>query len=264
MFEHLQYPFMQRALVIGVLIAASTAVIGVYLVLQQLSLIGDGLAHASFGGVALGFLLGFDPLLGALGAAAVASLGINRLIRTTRTYGDAAIALTYSAGMAVAIILIGYSGGFNADLFSYLFGSILAVSTLDLVLAGTVTATVIGFVWYFYDDLLQMTFNTELAALHGANPAVVRYGMTILVALAVVTAIRAVGILLVTALIVIPALTALQVVSSFRTAVLGAVAVSVSATVTGIFLAFAFDLPPSGVIVTTMLGMFTVAAAIDR
>lgn len=260
MFEYLQYPFMQRALLIGVLVATSTAVLGVYLVLQQLSLIGDGLAHASFGGIAIGFLFNVNPVAAALGAAVVASLGINRLIRTTRTYGDAAIAVAYAAGMATAIILIGYVGGFNADLFSYLFGSILSVSTMDLYLTGVVTAAVLGFTGYFYDDLLQMTFNDELAQLHGTNTAVAQYGMTVLVALAVVSAIRAVGILLVTALIVLPALTALQAASSFRAAIGGAVAVSVSAMVTGVFLAFAANLPPSGVIVAVMLGVFTVAA----
>ncbi len=259
----LEYGFMHRAFIGGILIAISTSFLGTYLVLRQLSLIGDGLAHASFAGVAFGFLFNVNPVYAMITVTVAASLGIRRLISKTRVYGDAAIALTYAAGMAVAVTVIGYAQGFNANLFSYLFGSILSLGTLDLLIIGGITALVGLFVAYYYDTLLLMGFNEDLARLQGTDIGRINKLMMVLVALSVVVGVRAVGILLVTALIVIPPMTALQTAGSFKEAMAVGVGSSVVSMITGITVAFYADLPASGSIVITMIALFLLAAGIN-
>lgn len=259
MMDILGLSFMQNAYIAGIMIAVITSVLGVFLVLRQLSLIGDGLAHASFAGVAAGLMTGTNPLIAALVVATIGSIGIHELMERAKAYGDSAIALILSTGMGLAVVMIGYTGGFTVDLFSYLFGSILTLGTLDLwIISGVFGLTMIS-VYVFYDQLVLDSFNKELARLDGRLNRVAHYVFIVLTAMAVVVSIRAVGVLLVTALIVIPALTALQFAESFREALLYSSAVSVLSVVTGVTAAYSLDLPPSGVIVMVMVGMFAVS-----
>ena len=149
MIEILQYEFMQRALIGGLLIGVSTALIGVFLVLKRLSLLGDSFAHASFGGVALGFFLGFNPVLTALIFVTIASFGIDKLISKIKLYSESAIALILSFGMAFALILISISNKLNTNIFSYLFGSILTISKFDLIIALIILILIILFYLFF-------------------------------------------------------------------------------------------------------------------
>ncbi len=262
--DFFHYDFMWKALLIGVMISASTSVLGVYLVLEKMSLIGDGLAHASFGGIALGFLFNVDPVLTAFAVAGIASFGINHLVTKERTHGDSAIALALSTGMALAVVIIGVVGGFNADLFSYLFGSILSISFNDIILTFVVSGGVVGFFVFKYDSILQMNFNEELAELNGVNTKRTKYVLTFLVALSVVTAVRAVGILLVTGLIVIPPLTALQIAKSYKNAVFLSFLVSMSGMFVGVFSSFALDIPPSGAIILSLILLFGISTLISE
>jgi len=256
MIEVLQYDFVRNALFAGILVSLSTSLLGVYLILRRLSLIGDGLAHAAFGGIAVGFLFNVNPLLTALVFASLGSLGINRLMSKAKVYGDSAIALVLSAGMALAIVIIGYVRGFNANLFSYLFGSILSVGSQDLIMLGIVTFAVVGFILINYRSLLAATFNEEIAKIKGIRVNLLNSAMIVLTACAIVVAIRAVGILLVTGLLVIPPLTALLVASSFKRAMVYSLLFSVFSMVGGIILAFVLDLPPGGMIVLSMVVVF--------
>lgn len=264
MIELLQLGFMQNAYLAGIMIAVITSTLGLFLVLRKLSLIGDGLAHASFAGVAAGLLTGTNPLITALIVATIGSIGIHELMDRAKAYGDSAIALILSTGMGLAVIMIGYSGGFSSDLFSYLFGSILTVGILDLQIIAGVMIFTLASVYVFYRQLVLSSFNEELAQLEGEKNRIAHYLFIVLIALAVVVSIRAVGVLLVTALIVIPPLTALQFSESFKQALTYAVGLSVTSMIAGITLAYKLDLPPSGVIVMTMVGFFTVALISDR
>lgn len=260
----LGYEFMQRALIAGVLISIPTSLLGVYLVLKQLSLIGDGLAHASFGGIAAGFLLNVQPLLSAIVFTVGASLGIDRLVRKHHAEGDAAIALTYSFGMALAVTLIGYTNGFNANLFTYLFGSLLSVSTLDLLLMFGTALMTLAYVVFRRDEMLQIIFNEEVAAVHGFRPTMASSIVTLMVGMTIVVAVRAVGILLVTALLVVPPMIALQVSRSFRESLVLSLLSSMTAILSGILLAYRFDLPPSGIIVLVMVGLYVIATRLGE
>jgi len=261
MLEMLSYGFMQKAFLAGILISASTSLIGVYLILRRMSLLGDGLAHASFGGVAIGFLTGINPFLTALIFAAISSLGINKLVEEAKTYGDSAIAVILSLGMAIAVLIIGYVDGFGANLFSYLFGSILSISNQDLIIMTSVFLTISGAIYKYYSQLMIATFNQDFAKIQGIKITRLESAFTILAALAVVVSIRAVGILLVTALLVIPGLAALQISKSFKSTLLNAAIISETSMITGIYLSYILDLPPSGTIVTLMITALTCAIA---
>ncbi len=257
------YTFIQRALLGGIAISLLCGLIGPFLVLRRLSLLGDGLAHLAFGGVALGLLLGVNPLFAALITVVIGSFWIHSLVKKN-VYGDSAIALVLSLGVGMGIIIIGFVKGFNVNLFSYLIGSILALNMTDIVLALTLLFATIVFFFMSYRDLFFMTFNEELAVLHNKNFERTNIIFTILTAMIIVLSIRAVGILLVSALIVIPTLIALNLSKSFKQTLFFSVLFSVLAMILGIILSFILDIPPSGSIVLLLFLGFIVTQFLRR
>ncbi len=260
--EIFSYGFMQRALLAGVLVGVLCAVLGVFLVLRRLSLIGDGLSHVTFGSVALALALRAKPLyvtLVALPIVLLSSLGILRLTDKARIYGDAAIGIVSAAGIAGGMVLAGVSGGFNVDLFSYLFGNILAISSGELLLALLLFFVVMGTVARFYHELFAITFDEDLARCSGIRVERINGLLAVLTALTVVLAMKVVGILLVSSLLIIPAVTALQVARGFRTTMVAAALFAVTAVVAGIILSFVLNLPAGGVIVLLNILLFMLA-----
>lgn len=262
--EILQYGFMQRALLAGVMIGVIAPAIGVFLVLRRLSLIADTLAHVSLAGVALGFLAGWHPVLGALLVAVAGAVGIERLRVAGRLFGEAALAIFLSGGLALAVVLIGLSGGFSADLFTYLFGAITAVQTRDLWVILVLGLLVLGAVGAFYKELFAITFDEEGARVQGVPVDALNLLMTVLVAVTVVVAMRVVGVLLTSALVVIPAITALRVARSFRGTLLLAVAASVASVLAGMTAAFYLGLAAGGAIVLTSIAVFALSGVAGR
>lgn len=257
----LQYGFIQRALVAGSLIAVLCAVLGVFLVLRRLSLIGDGLAHVTFGSVAVALFLRINPLyvtVASIPLVLISSLGILKLTDKARIYGDAAIGIVSSLGIAAGVILASAAGGFNVDLFSYLFGNILAIGMVDLVIAGALFLFVILVVTLFYHDLFAITFDEELAESSGIRTAAINAVLVLVTALTVVLAMKVVGIMLVSALLILPAVAALQVARGFRTAILVAAAFAVVAVLGGILASVALNLPAGGSIVIANFLLFAV------
>ncbi|MDD9952992.1 MAG: metal ABC transporter permease [Candidatus Woesearchaeota archaeon] len=262
--EFLHYEFMQRALLGGILIGITCAVIGVFLVLNRLSLLGDGLAHLSFGGIAVGMLFGVNPLYAALGIAVLGALFVQRLIQKARIYGDAATAVILSFGVGLAVVIIGAVKGFSVNLFSFLIGSILALSITDIVLIATIFVLVVGTVIVLYKRLVFITFSSAVAQTNGINVTLVNYVFAVLTAVTVIIAIRAVGILLVSSLLVIPALISLRFSRSFKSTLVIASATSVVAVLLGTFIAFYADIPPGGTIVLVLCALFLGTLAVKR
>lgn len=263
----LSYGFIQRALVAGTLIAVLCSVLGVFLVLRRLSLIGDGLAHVTFGSVAIAlFLRVATPLVtvAAIPFVLLASLGILRLTERARIYGDAAIGIVSSLGIACGVLLASVAGGFNVDLFSYLFGNILAIGTGDLWLAMILFVVVLVGVLLFYHDLVAITFDEELAQSSGIRTRLINTVLVLLTALTVVLAMKLVGIMLLSALIVLPAVSALQVASSFRAAILLSAAIAVGSVAVGIFASFLLNVPTGATIVVVNFLAFLVVYAVGR
>ncbi|HBI47808.1 MAG TPA: ABC transporter [Smithella sp.] len=253
----LNYEFVQRAILAGILIAAISSILGVFLVLRRFSLIGDGLAHTTFGSVAIVILLGVSPAyitLAALPLVMLSSLAILKLTHSQRIHGDAAIGIVSSLGIATGIILVSLSNGYNVDLFSYLFGNILTVTQTELFLSLIVFIIVAATVIIFYDDLFAVTFDEELAQTMGVKTKRINVILFLLTAIAAVLAMKVAGIMLVSAMLILPPLTALQLSISFRKTIVAAACFSILSVICGIILAFLLNLPAGGTIVIFNIG----------
>jgi zinc transport system permease protein len=251
------YEFVQRAFLAGILIAAVSSILGVFLVLRRFSLIGDGLAHVTFGSVAVVMLIGVSPIyitLAALPLVMISSLAILKLTSSKRVQGDAAIGIVSSIGIATGIILASLSGGYNLDLFSYLFGNILTVTQAELLLSLIVLLVVVATVIIFYDELMAITFDEELARTMGIKTKRINMILFLLTAIAAVLAMKIAGIMLVSAMLILPPLTALQLSFSFRMTIFSSVLFSILSVVLGLLLAFLLNLPAGGTIVMINIG----------
>ena len=256
MFEILGYTFMQRALLASLLIGTVTAVIGVYVVLRGLSFIGAGIAHASFGGVALGFLLGVNPLFTAVAFCLLTAWGIAWTSRRAEVKEDTAIGVFFAATMALGILFIGLMHGYNVDLFGYLFGSVLAVTGEDLWLSLLLGGGVLLTVWLFFKELLFIAFDPEMAQVSGLPARAIYVLLLSLMALTIVLSIKVVGIILVSALIVIPAAAAYQWTEDFRRMMALAVIVGDLSAIVGLFLSYWLDSAFGATIVLTATAIF--------
>jgi len=245
----LSHGFIQRALMAGSFIAILCATLGTFLVLRRFSLIGDGLAHVTFGGVAVGLFLKVYPMYIAIPIVMISSLGILKLVEKARLYGDAAIGIVSSLGIAWGILLASAAGGFNIDLFSYLFGNILTISTAEVISSILLSLILILIIWFYYHELLSITFDEESAKVSGIKTKTINGILVLLTSMTVVLAMRVVGIMLISSLLILPPVTALQVARGFKMTIVIASVCGVISVISGIFLSLALDLPTGATIV---------------
>lgn len=267
LFEMFSFGFIQRALLAGSLIAVLCAVLGMFLVLRRLSLIGDGLAHVTFGSVALALVSGLQGaamLLLTLPVVLLSSLGVLRLSGKGRLGGDAAIGIVSSLGVACGVLAAGVGGGFTVDLFSVLFGSILAISRSEIMVALVLFTVVLGGLCFWYNDLVALTFNEDLARVSGIQVRLLNGLLALLTALTVVLAMKLVGVMLISALLILPASTALQVARGFRAALLVAVVAALLAVLGGISVSFLLNLPTGATIIMLSFVQFGLAFLVRR
>jgi len=262
-FDFLSHGFIQKALIAGSFIAVLCSTLGVFLVLRRLSLIGDGLAHVTFGSIALGLFLKSSPVYVAVPVVMLSSLGIMKLTKKARLYGDAAIGIVSSLGIAGGVLLASIAGGFNVDLFSYLFGNILSISVEEVAASIVLSVMLIAVIIFFYQELLSITFDEESAKASGINTERINSILVIFTALTVVLAMKMVGIMLVSALLIIPSITALQMAKSFKSTMILASVAGVMSVVLGICISFAADLPTGATIVLLNI-LFFIAAFIYK
>lgn len=256
----LAFDFMQRALIAAVLVGLTAPAVGVFLVQRRLALMGDGIGHVALTGVALGFLLGTAPVLTAVVVATIGAIVIELVRQHGRTGGDVALALLFYGGIAGGVLLIGLSpGGSNANLLSYLFGSLTAVSPGDVavicVLSGALlmTLAVVG------RQMFAVCHDEEYAKVAGLPVRFLNLLLAVMAAVTVTVAMRVVGLLLVSALMVVPVATAQQVVRGFRATVVVALVAGVLASVSGVLGSFYVDTAPGALIVVLALGGFALA-----
>jgi zinc transport system permease protein len=233
----------------GSFIAILCATLGTFLVLRRFSLIGDGLAHVTFGGVAVGLFLGVYPMYVAIPIVMISSLGILKLVEKARLFGDAAIGIVSSLGIACGILLASAAGGFNIDLFSYLFGNILAISTAEVISSILLSLVLIFVIWFYYHELLSITFDEESARASGIKTKTINGILVLLTSLTVVLAMRVVGIMLISSLLILPPVTALQIARGFKMTIIIASVSGVVSVILGIFLSLVLDLPTGATIV---------------
>src|SRR3989344_5614190 len=251
-----QYGFALRAIEVGIIVAIIAPLIGIFLVLRRYSLIADTLAHVSLAGVAVGALIGFNPVITALLATVVSSLGIERLRTSKKVYGESALSLFLSGSLALAVVLLSIAKGLNANLLNYLFGSIVTVTTNDIFIISALAAVVIVTLLLFYKELIYITFDEEAARVSGIPVRSINAILMVLSAFTVSISIPIVGVLLIAALIVIPVVAALQLRQSFAKTILCAEAISLFSVLAGIVVSFYFDLATGGTIVLIMLIIF--------
>jgi zinc transport system permease protein len=259
LLEALQYGFVQRALLAGSLIAICCAGLGIFLVLRKLSLLGEGLSHFSFAAIGLALLLNIYPLYITIPLALLAALGILYLSENSNFYGDAAIGLVSSVGVAIGVLLASQGGGFNVDLFSYLFGDILAITPAETMGTVLLSIVVIGLVFLFYHELFAITFDEEYARVLGIKTHRVNRVLVMLAAVTIVLGIKVVGIMLVSSLIIFPSITALQISRGFRTALGLSIGIALFSVLLGIMLAFVLDVPAGAMIVLINFVLFVIA-----
>jgi zinc transport system permease protein len=260
----LQAEFIQRAFLISIIIAILSSILSVFIVLKKISLIGDGLAHTAFGGLAIGYFVGFFPLWIAGITVVLGSIGINKALRSTKISGDAAVAIFLQLGLAGGITLLSVARGFGISLESLLFGSILIVNWDQIILAAIVAAVTLTIVFLFFKELTYITFDETQARASGIKTWVFDYLLSILSGVAVIVAIPIVGVLLISALLVLPALISTQLTKSFRQTVALSPIIGLITVVIGILLAVIIDAAPGGTIVLTGLAILGIVFVTKR
>lgn len=251
----LSYGFVQRAFLIGILIALLSSVLSVFIVLKNVSLIGDGLAHTAFGGLAIGYYVGVVPLWTAGVLVVLGSMGITKLIRSARIASDAAVAVFLTLGLASGILFYELGRGFGVNLESLLFGSILIASVDQIWVAAAVLAFTVAGLLFAFSKIVYSTFNDTQAQAAGIRTAFFDYLVSILAGVAVIVAIPIAGILLIAALLVLPGLTSIQVARSFRQTMILSPVFGLASVVLGIFLSLAWDVAPGATIVLSGLAI---------
>ena len=264
----LPYPFdreyMQLALVAGIAVGASAPLIGAFLVQKRLSLLGDGMGHLAFAGVAAALLLGLWPVPVALVVAAAGAVVIERMRRGGRTSGDLALALVFYSGIAAGVVLAGASDSFDASILGYLFGSVLTASPSDAWTVVALGVAVLGVLAVVGRTLFAVVLDEESARVAGLPVDGVNTLLAVLAAVTVVAAMRIVGVLLVAALMVLPVAASQLVARSFKQAVALAMAIGVASVVVGLGVARQWGLPPGGTIVLTTSAAYVVLALVGH
>jgi zinc transport system permease protein len=247
--------FFQRALIGGLLIGVTAPLMGLFLVLRRLSMIGDTLSHVSIAGVALGFLIGVYPIAIGLLFAIAASFAIEKLRKAYKTYAELSIAIIMSGGVALASLLFTMGKNFNMNVNSYLFGSIYTLGSSDLYVIGAVTAVVLIAIRTQVKELFLITFDEDAAAVSGLPVKFYNVMISVLTALVISVSIKIVGALLVSALLTIPAACSLIIARSFRQSVITVVIIGELAVVCGLLAAGLWNLAPGGTIVMLLIAV---------
>jgi zinc transport system permease protein len=261
-FEILQFGFIQRALISGIAVAVSCSVIGLFLVLRKQSLYGDALSHVAFGGIAIGLFTNVYPIWTAFAVSILASLGITKLKESTKIPGDSAVAVLLSAGLAVGVVLIGLSGGFSLDLYSFLFGSILLINYNDQLVIVILTFIILAIMYKMSRKFIYIAFDEEQAKVSGIDVTKLNYLFIVLASVTVITSVRLVGVLLISSLIVIPNITAMMFGKGFKKTLLISIFIAVLSVVVGIVISYIMNLAPGGTIVIISVSVFLAVISI--
>lgn len=256
----IQFPFLRQALAAGLLLSFVAPLVGMFLVVRRYSLLADALSHVSLLGIALGILFKIPPVIAAFILSAAAALGMERLRQGGKVMSEAVIALFLSGSLAFSIVIIGLSRGLNANLLSYLFGSLSTVRLSDVWVLACLTLIVALFLLFNYRSLFLVALDEDLARVSGIRTGILNAVFMIIAALTITAAMQVVGALLVGALMVVPVLTAMQFGLSFRRTLLISVAFSVFSVTFGFYLAYTLDLASGGAIVIMTIFVFCLSS----
>ena len=257
------YGFMRNALLAGVLVSIACGIIGTLVVLNRIVFISGGIAHAAYGGVGIAYFLGADPVLGAVGFSLLSSLAMGLVHRKEGQRADTIIGVMWAIGMAIGIIFLSLSPGYKADLMSYLFGSILAVSTMDLWLMAGIALLSLVFMLLFYWKLLALSFDQTFATVRNVPVGPLYLAMITLIGLTVVIAMRVVGLIMVIALLTIPPAIANLYLKDMRAIMALSAALSMLFCTIGLIISYVLNFP-SGAVIILVAGLAYILAALIR
>lgn len=262
--ELLSFPFMQRALLIGAIVGTLTAFLGVFVTLRRMSFFADAISHSALAGIALGLLLSTDPFATAVAFCILVALGIAYMSERSVLALDTIIAVFFSASIALGILIIGFLVGFRTDLFSFLFGDILAITTTDIVLALLLGLLVALSFLAFFPQFLQISFNRDIALVDGVRVRYLDYVFMLILALVVAISLRIVGVLLVTALMIVPAAAARNVSRSFREMTVVSTVIGFVAAIVGLILAYALNTASGPTMTLTAVLIFALSFPVGK
>ncbi len=258
----LSQPFMQRAVIGGVIISLCASLLGVSLVLKRYSMIGDGLSHVGFGAVVVASALGTAPLYVAIPVVIVAAFLLLRLGENSSIKGDAAVALVSAGALSVGIVTSSVTGGMNQDFNSYMFGTILGLSESDVLLSICVSLPVLLLFIFFYNRIFAVTFDETFSRATGIRAEIYNALVAVLTALIIVLGMRLMGALLISSLVIFPALTSMRLCKTFKSVVVCSGCVSVVCFLLGICVSVLFDTPTGASIVIANIAAFGIFSAI--
>ena len=259
MFE---YSFMLRAIIVGVLVALCSALLGVTLVLKRYSMIGDGLSHVGFGALCIALAMNVAPLAVSVPVVVIAAFLLLQISENSKVKGDAAIALISSTALAVGVIVTSMTTGINSDVNGYMFGGILAMSDADVIISLILSVAVLVLYVVFYNKIFAVTFDESFARATGTKTKMYNTLVSLLTAITIVIGMRIMGAMLISSLVIFPALTSMRVCRSFKKVVITSAVVSVVCFFTGLFLSFAYSMPAGASVVAVNAVAFAVFSVI--
>ena len=249
MFEILSYNFFQNALLVAILASISAGLIGTYIVVKRMSLISGSIAHTAFGGLGIGYFLGFNPLLGGTIFSLMSAVGISFFKKNSRGRLDTLLSFLWATGMAIGLVFIFMTPGYATDLFSYLFGNILLVSNFDLYMILILDIVIIAVVYLMYNSFLSVTFDEEHSEIRNLPVTLINAILFALVALTIVATIRVVGIVLMIAILTIPAATAQLFSKRVKSIMVASSLITLFSTIFGLVISYYLNFATGPIIV---------------
>jgi zinc transport system permease protein len=260
----LDFEFMRLALAAGAIVGLVAPAIGFFLVQRRLTLIGDGIGHIAFAGVAAGYLIGISPVWTALGFSVTGAIAIEWMRYRKRAAGDQVLALFFYVGIAAGVVMISSAGALNANLFTFLFGSILTVTQHDLVVIGVLGVASLVVVGALYRSFVAVAVDEEGARVGGLPVGLLNVTLAALAGVAIGISMRIVGILLIAALMVLPVIAASRVAWSVSSTMILSMVLGIAAALSGLVISYYADLAPGGAIVLVAAGMVVAATVAPR
>jgi zinc transport system permease protein len=264
MLDIFEYDFFLNAILAGVLASIACGIMGSYIVIKRLVFLSGGIAHSAYGGIGLGYLLSFNPILGAVGSSIISSIFISNMRKNKSENEDTLIGIFWASGMALGVLFIGLAPGYTPDLMSYLFGNILTVSKLELYLMGITDIIIIFFVTLFFKQFQSITFDEEYARTTGLNVDNYYLLLFILIAVTIVLLIKLVGIILVIALLTVPAAISKFFSTSLIKMMISSILFGLLFTLVGLLLSYYVNLPSGSVIILLSVVGYFIAYIINK
>ena len=255
-YEIFSYPFMVRAIIVGLLISICSAILGVILVLKKYSMIGDGLSHVGFGTLAIATVLNKEPLIISIPIVIIAAFLLLRISENSKIKGDSAIALMSTSSLAVGIMVLSIANGINTDVSNYLFGSILGLTNKDVILTTILAVIILIIFILFYYKIFAVTFDENFSKATGIKTNIYNMAIALITSLIIVLGMKTMGSLLISSLMIFPALTSMRIFKNFKLVVINSLFVSIICFLIGIFISYIYDMPTGASIVIINLIVF--------